>query len=302
MEEIIKKLCERIMHNIIILFILLCCLQINIAYSEGDIILDSSGTTVDMLRKFRTCSDASKLKGINIEGLANLKCSGSAEPSGEGFVALRKSFKNKKVIVVDLREESHGFLNKLYPVSWYLFLYNWGNAGKSLTNIKADESTKLQSLINKDIKLTGKNKKQYSTDISVKQVNSEEELANINNLSYIRFPVRDRAYPTDAIIDEFVLYVTKMPKDDTWFHFHCKEGKGRTTTFMVMFDMMHNADKVSFDDIIRRQYLIGGADLTEKKDDPVLQKLSNERLVLLKKFYDYCKNKNFLIPFSSFKK
>ena len=42
------------------------------------------------------------------------------------------------------------------------------------------------------------------------------------------------------------------------YHFHCKEGIGRTTTFMIMYDIMKNYKEVSLNDIIKRQYLPSG--------------------------------------------
>lgn len=38
-------------------------------------------------------------------------------------------------------------------------------------------------------------------------------------------------------IDEFIKLYKSLPKD-AWLHFHCEAGKGRTTTFLAMYDMM----------------------------------------------------------------
>ena len=48
-----------------------------------------------------------------------------------------------------------------------------------------------------------------------------------------------------------------MPADG-WAHFHCRAGKGRTTTFLALYDMLHNARAVALDDIINRQSLLAG--------------------------------------------
>jgi len=54
---------------------------------------------------------------------------------------------------------------------------------------------------------------------------------------------------------------------------------------MSMYDMMHNAKNVSFEDIMKRQTLIGGSDLLNVDD----KDKSETRLDFTKKFYNYCK-------------
>ena len=43
-----------------------------------------------------------------------------------------------------------------------------------------------------------------------------------------------------------------------WAHFHCRAGKGRTTTFLVLYDMLRNAGRVSLKDIVDRQSVLAG--------------------------------------------
>ena len=74
-------------------------------------------------------------------------------------------------------------------------------------------------------------------------------------MQYIRIPVTDGNLPTDDMVKYFIDFVSKLP-NDTWLHFHCKEGIGRTTTFMIMYDIMKNYKDVSLDDIIKRQVVL----------------------------------------------
>lgn len=67
-------------------------------------------------------------------------------------------------------------------------------------------------------------------------------------LEYIRLPVRDHWKPADEIIDQFVCFVKALPKD-AWVHFHCHGGSGRTTTFLVMYDIIRNGPHVNLKDI-----------------------------------------------------
>ena len=77
-----------------------------------------------------------------------------------------------------------------------------------------------------------------------------------------------------------------MPKD-SWLHFHCKEGIGRTTTFMIMYDIMKNYNNATLDEIIYRQLVLFG--LTEKNFNSFLSK---ERLDFFTKFYQYVQEEN----------
>ena len=68
-------------------------------------------------------------------------------------------------------------------------------------------------------------------------------------MGYCRFPTTDHVRPRDTEVDAFVAFASTLPTD-TWLHFHCRGGDGRTTTFLVMHDTMHNAPGVSIEDIL----------------------------------------------------
>jgi hypothetical protein len=102
--------------------------------------------------------------------------------------------------------------------------------------------------------------------------------------------------PPQAEIDRFVKLVEHMDKN-TWLHVHCAAGSGRTTTFMAFFDMMHNAHAVSFEDIINRQWLIGGFQLINGKPSAAWKaQYAKERLKVIRQFYDTWKNKTLESP------
>ncbi len=68
-------------------------------------------------------------------GLETLSISGSAQFSREGLRQLQEKLAGKKLLVVDLRQESHGFLNG-WPVSWYAD-HDWANLGKTLKEVES---------------------------------------------------------------------------------------------------------------------------------------------------------------------
>jgi len=128
--------------------------------------------------------------------------------------------------------------------------------------------------------------------------NTEQMLLQALNIGYLRLPTTDHCRPRDSEVDRFVAFEASL-KADMWLHFHCRAGDGRTTTFIVMHDIVHNAPGDSLDVILTRQgpkqpnHGLGGVDLREvnkskeqnmgRFDSPFF----NERLVFIQNFYKY---------------
>ena len=79
----------------------------------------------------------------------------------------------------------------------------------------------------------------------------------------------------------------RLPKD-SWLHFHCEAGKGRTTAFMAMYDMMRNP-QLPMETILERQHAIGGnivnyeGNGTNQWKNPYYK----EKAKMIKAFYEY---------------
>ena len=232
-----------------------------------------------MPKRFRKTTDNIDIKDVNLKGLSGLNASGSAQFTGNNIKMMKEQIGNVPIAVVDLRQESHGFINDL-AVSWVGEDNNKANKGLSREKVLKDESKKLRSIeLNEEIDIDGK-------EIVPTKVQSEKELVEQNGMSYIRIPVTDNERPTDEMVDYFIKIVKSMP-GDTWYHFHCKAGIGRTTTFMTMYDMMKNSKDVSLEDIMERQVLLGGKNLLKSSYKP--GSFSGERSEFIKKFYQYTK-------------
>ena len=242
----------------------------------------------------RSTSDLKILsnKNINLNGLDKLNISGSQQFS-KFNIDLILNFINTSLPItdVDLRQESHGFVNGL-PLS---FANKDNNANKGLTTDKvlSKEQSDLSS-INLNSSLTFYNHPNMT--ITTTEVDAESKLAKDKSFSYIRVPVTDGALPTAEIVDYFIGIVQHTPKD-TWFHFHCKEGVGRTTTFMIMYDMMKNYKVATSKEIIDRQI-----SLVNFSEHDVKELTSDKRVTFLQKFYEYCEKNGdtFKITYSDF--
>lgn len=228
-------------------------------------------------RNFRTVRDELKAiagkKQPSVKGLRELNMSGSSQFNRMGLSGMIEKINHKNIVVMDLREECHGFLNGS-PMSWKGY-HNWANIGFDLMKVTSEELARLHGL--RDDK---------------NEIATEEQECKNAGAGYFRIPVTDHIRPQDDDVDRFITFVNSL-NTDTWLHFHCRAGKGRTTTFMCMFDMMKNAKEVSLEDIALRQLLIGGADLFRGESaDSYKFELAVERVAFLRNFYKYCKENN----------
>jgi protein-tyrosine phosphatase len=217
----------------------------------------------DLPRNFRTTDDS--IKAANGEsfahaGLAELRASGSGEFTADGLKLLLARLRGP-VTVFDLRQETHLFVNGL-PISWFA-TNDWANVGRTHDEIVSDEAARAQSLKpGSEITVTGSDIKKSGTASStparviVRNAMTEGELVDENKAAYVRLTVTDHARPLDEEVDRFILAVRSLPENG-WAHFHCEAGRGRTTTFMVLYDMLRNATRLSIDDIVNRQKLLG---------------------------------------------
>lgn len=98
--------------------------------------------------------------------------------------------------------------------------------------------------------------------LKVNSVYNEKFLCEEKNIEHKRMVIEENHTPKLNDIDYIIPFLKKMHAQKKWMHFHCRLGLGRTTTMLAMYDMLINAKLVSFDDILLRQYLIGGHDLT----------------------------------------
>lgn len=258
---------------------------------------DVDASLANGYRNFRTTNDPLASKpgepAPNAAGLASLRASGSSEFTVAGLKAmLRKT--TGPVTIFDLRQEDHGFVNG-EPISWYAS-NNWANVGKSQPEVISEEAGLIGGFrVGSVIRVSSDKAKKgdgpaASRQESVSDAETEQQVVSSLGIGYVRIAVSDHCRPTDEEVDRFIAEVRKLPAG-AWAHFHCRAGKGRTTTFMALYDMLRNARTVSLLDIDRRQSdLVGDYDLLGKEGETgARQGVAAARAAFVRMFYDYAK-------------
>lgn len=271
-----------------IFILLILCLLMNINYFPKALselnLLENSPNNNTLPHHFRMSSNYKAIikdDNINLKGLDKLNISGSAQFSDSGLSLIKEAIDNNfSIIDIDLRQESHGFINGI-AISFENEKNN-ANMGLNLSEVLSTEN-KLLSAIKIGNPITFYNTKET---IIPKSIKNELQVANSKEIGYIRIPVTDGGIPNDDMVNYFINFVKNQPKD-SWLHFHCKEGVGRTTTFMIMYDIMKNYKDVSLNDIIKRQLSLSGMSEKSEKDF-----YKGKHFEFLKEFYNSFTNKS----------
>lgn len=250
-------------------------------------------------RNFRTTNDLPNEGSKEMtatSGLSDLRASGSGEFSVEGLKTLLPRVQGP-VTVFDLRQETHLFVNDL-PLSWYAS-HDWANVGRTQADIEKQEAQQVQSLKpGSDIDVRagqpikhGDGSSVRPQSVTVQRASTERDIVESAGARYVRVAVTDHATPLDNAVDEFVIAVRALPQN-AWAHFHCEAGLGRTTTFMVLYDVLRNANRVSLDDIVQRQKILSkGYDVLKPADaEDWKASYAADRAKFIRAFYDYARS------------
>ena len=195
---------------------------------------------------------------MRLRDLPTLNISGSAQFTKDQLLNLKNSINKDNICIVDLRQESHGMINDL-AISFLNPYKDLNNGFTTEQTIKAENSLLNKIKIGNTIQLY-KHTGIFIKDITVDFISNESQLVTEADMQYKRFAVKDNSAPTPDIVDEFVEFIKNKP-DDIHLHFHCAAGKGRTTSFMVMYQAMKNNSNLTLEQLLSYQYNIGGVNL-----------------------------------------
>ena len=263
--------------------------------NDEPLLIVEADNTYDLPLRFRMSTSKLADDGEaapNLRGFADLRISGSGQFSHNGLRRIRREIGYARATIIDLRQECHGFVNGM-AVCWF-GRHNNANKGLSNEEAAAKETAKIRALAEAPSftfdYLEGKSLKRIDEPVtSPKTVMSEQALAEQEGFGYKRFYVTDHHKPSAEEADRFIAFLQALPAS-TWLHYHCRGGVGRTTTFMLMHDMLRHAKEVALEDILRRHRLNGGRDMYRLHPDPDNYKYlpALERIAFIEDFYQYC--------------
>lgn len=126
-------------------------------------------------------------------------------------------------------------------------------------------------------------------------IRSEQELVEAAGCKYVRIMATDHMRPTDEQTEAFIKLVRSLGESDA-LHLHCRAGMGRTTTYMLMYDMLRNAHHVGFDDIVKRQSELGAYGVFNWDPESKHKDCYTERKKFIREFYAYAQRNPGGIP------
>lgn len=197
----------------------------------------------------------------------SLRIAGGGQPSKTTLAHLHEQLGlsiDTPLWVIDLRQESHGYLNE-DAVSWH-GVANAANRGKAAESVERDEQQRLAEAIDTNVQAVPMGHYDeahipYTFAEAVTGFATERHIARKSGLGYVRIAATDMRWPEPQAIDDFVRFYRSLPQEHGWLYFHCQAGQGRTTTFMVLYEILERPDCTA-DEAIAHQRTLGGADLS----------------------------------------
>lgn len=197
----------------------------------------------------------------------SLRIAGGGQPSKTALAHLHEQLSlsiDTPLWVIDLRQESHGYLNE-DAVSWH-GVANAANRRKAAESVERDEQQRLAEAIGTNVQAVPMGHYDeahipYTFAEAVTGFATERHVARKSGLGYVRIAATDMRWPEPQAIDDFVNFYRSLPQEHGWLYFHCQAGQGRTTTFMVLYEILERPDCTA-DEAIAHQRALGGADLS----------------------------------------
>ncbi|MBI4863138.1 MAG: hypothetical protein HY815_23160 [Candidatus Riflebacteria bacterium] len=181
-----------------------------------ELVLDAKQGKNPDLTEFRTMADPfEKTAGAlpTREGLDDTRASGSSQFTKEGLATIIARLRGRSLVVVDLREESHGYVNGM-AISWK-GKDNAANRGMDLDEISKDEKSRLSELRDRKtarlIRVADDDgARDQTVGVTVDSVGTEKKLVKAAGAKYVRIPVQDHCHPEPRDVDRFTKLIRKV--------------------------------------------------------------------------------------------
>lgn len=245
----------RIKYCVVLVFILALSILTYYVFLDGYFVLNFRDTQTPI----------SSTEKVDLKGLNELYASGGPMIQYESLKDKLKHFKGEKIVVDAIGSES-GFVRG-FPSTYFSYQQN-----------PPEWRYYLRRLL-----FTG------SIDVRPELFIPEEVEAKKYGFKLVQFKIGSKFATTPEAVDQFVTFFDSLPPN-TWVHFHCRGGKGRTTMMLVMYDIMKNAPDVTLADIVKRQHLLGSVDLfdtTAWSRGTYRVEALQERKAFIEKFYAF---------------
>ncbi len=259
-------------------------------HGKGLLIFNALGGKKTLPASFRWSGSIQMGQGqnLNLKGMDTLNVCGSAQPDEQGMKAVRAMFGPKKrIVLLNLRAEDLVFIKPkkskgAIACAYLMSMRWWLSAKRTVEEIEASQATRRDELMKRAlkkgyIKVRGTNDPEgayndahivsYEVPINPKKLYSPREMATKVGLEEVRRPIEKFQMQNPKDIDAFINLVKGLsPEDVLWIH--CRKGLFRTTMYMILYDIMKNADKATLEEIIARQgpQGLGGSDFAQRFD------------------------------------
>lgn len=231
---------------LISLLIIIALIGVGMALSNRDKTRHYRGLA-EIISSSRKSND--RCQKVNFQGFQDLRAHGSGLINFKDF---KKNFKYdpKKLYVINLLEGDI-YYYKERCLWWYGLKYTQPNLGEILDEKPNRKFGKIF------VRLI------YGSppvdDLS--NLQTERELFTQMGAHYFMPLKNDPDWlGNQSYIDDLVAFFNQLP-EDAHLYIHCMNGRGRTTTFLVLYDIFKNGKKMPLSEIVNRHYCIGREDL-----------------------------------------
>lgn len=193
---------------------------------------------------------------INLTGIENIKVHASGLVNFPHFLSTVKWDKDNLYVVNLLPEDTYYYNGR--NLRWFGLGYTPQDLGEELFThrvMKSAYKTLLRTIYGVPAPITK----------GMPNLKTEEEIVRgLGGNYYAPLKGNPNWLSDQSYMEGLIHFFETLPKDAV-LYIHCAHGKGRTTTFLVLYDIFKNAKKVSLEDIVNRHYCLGRENILDTK-------------------------------------